>query len=411
MEPRILAGRYELTRKIGSGGMGTVWSARDTTLGREVAVKVLHEGLAQDTAFGERFRLEARNAARLAHPNVAAVYDTGDDEGVPFIVMELVDGESLHARIQREGPLPVRDTVSITRRILAALGHAHDRGLVHRDMKPANVLLTGGGGVKVVDFGIAKVAGGADITRTGALLGTAAYLSPEQAMGHEATHRSDLYALGCLMHAALIGEPPFGGDTPVAVAMRHTRDAVPPIRSRRPDAPPEVEAVVMRALEKEPSRRYASAAEMAAALEAAGPEATLPAGAPTVVMAASQPTTPLAGTEVLPRARAPARKTGPFLGIATAVLLAALVVWLLAAYLSNRGPGFLQAPLPTTTLEPEPTPSPTPTATPATPAPPDLELPGVTVGGSNPTPEPTETPVVEDTPPPDETPLEFPFDD
>lgn len=408
MEPRTLAGRYELTQRIGSGGMGTVWRARDVTLGREVAVKVLHEGLASDTAFAERFRREARNAAGLAHPNIVTVYDSGEHEGVPFIVMELVDGESLHARVQRDGPLPVREAVRIARAILGALAHAHARGLVHRDMKPGNVLLAGDGEPKVADFGIAKGLGdGADLTRTGSVLGTAAYLAPEQVWGQEATPASDLYAVGCLMYACLCGAPPFEGDSPVAIAVRHTRDPVPSLRARRPDLPLAIEQVVLRVLEKHPARRFASAAEMDAAL-AEPASITLPASAPTLVAPPPDATAPLPGTEVLPARRAPPSPAGRVLAVLAVLLLAGAVTWLLTAYLSNRGPGFLQGPLPTEAPAPTPAPTPTPTPTVApTPAPtgPVLRLPGIDLGSPDEddfdTPEPDDTPEpgAEETPP------------
>jgi serine/threonine protein kinase len=400
MQGRTLADRYELSERIGAGGMGTVWRARDTLLGRDVAVKILHEGLASDAAFAERFRREARAAARLGHPNIAAVYDTGEHEGMPFIVMELVDGESLHTRIKRDGPLSVRDTVGITRPVLAALGHAHARGLVHRDMKPGNVLISQSGDIKVVDFGIAKGVGeGTSVTRTGALMGTAAYLSPEQVEGHQATLQSDLYALGCLMFAALTGAPPYEGDSAVAVAMRHLRDPVPSVRARRPDVPVALERVLARSLEKDPARRYASAAEMDAALRKIAP-GTLPDTAPTVVMAAAGATTAVAGTEVITqqrqRSRPGAPRTGRVLGILAALMFAAAGIWLLVAYMSNR-PGTLDTPLPTESATPSlapsatapPTPSPTPSPTQTTQAPP-IDLPGLKLGTPDNTPTPDE---------------------
>src|SRR5687767_10667679 len=245
---RVLAGRYRLESKIGSGGMGTVWRARDEVLDRVVAVKILHEGLASDAAFAERFRREARAAASLSHPNVVAVYDTGDGEH-PFIVMEYIEGESLHNMLRRRGPLPVEDTARIARSVLAALAHAHSRGLIHRDMKPANVLFDASTGqAKVVDFGIAKgLEDTGGLTRTSGLIGTAAYLSPEQVSGHDATPASDLYAVGCLLYCCLTGEPPFSGTTPVAIAVKHLNEPVPSLRQRRPDVPPDLEAAIMRA--------------------------------------------------------------------------------------------------------------------------------------------------------------------
>ena len=421
MESKTLADRYELAERIGSGGMGTVWRARDTLLGRDVAVKLLHEGLASDAAFAERFRREARSAASLAHLNIVTVYDSGEHDGVPFIVMELVDGESLHARIRRDGPLSVRDTVRVARAVLAALGHAHTRGLVHRDMKPGNVLISQAGDLKVVDFGIAKGAGeGTSVTRTGALMGTAAYLSPEQVEGHQATPRSDLYALGCLMFAALTATPPYEGDSAVAVAMKHLRDPIPSVRQRRPDVPEEVELVVTRALEKDPGRRFATAAEMDAGLRRIAP-GVLPDTAPTIVMPAPDTTVAMSGTEVITQRREPRRRpmpppSGRLIGALAAMLLAAAAIWLLVAYMSNR-PTTLESPLPTepvptvsATLPPLTTPPATPPPTPPpTPAPtstqPALDLPGMDLGSTEEpppnTPGPTSTPFFpEDSPSP-----------
>lgn len=274
MPERIIAERYELESKIGSGGMGTVWKAKDRLLDRTVAVKLLHDALASDGVSAERFRREARAAASLAHPNLAAVHDTGEvadgeaESGIPFIVMEYVHGESLHDVLQRQGPLPVDDVVRIARSILAALGHVHERGLVHRDIKPANVLFDSQTGIaKVVDFGIAKgVDDGTVLTGTSSLIGTASYMSPEQLHGGHATPASDLYAVGCLLYCCLAGEPPFGGATAVTIAMHHLNDPVPPLRSRRSDVPAALDAVVMRALEKDPAHRFSSARAMDRAL-------------------------------------------------------------------------------------------------------------------------------------------------
>jgi len=411
MQGKTLADRYELLERIGSGGMGTVWRARDTLLERDVAVKLLHEGLASDAAFAERFRREARAAARLGHPNIAAVYDTGEHDGVPFIVMELVDGESLHARIKRDGPLTVKDTVRVVRPVLAALNHAHSKGLVHRDMKPGNVLIARSGDVKVVDFGIAKGVGeGTSVTRTGSLMGTAAYLSPEQVEGKQATPSSDLYSLGCLMFSALTGAPPYDGDSAVAVAMRHLRDPVPSVRDRRPDVPAPLARVVEQALEKDPGRRFASAAEMDAALRRISPS-SLPDTAPTVVMAAPDTTVAVsAGTEVIaPAARRPQRpgppRTARMIGALAGVLFAIAAIWLLVAYLSNRSATTLDTPLPAQSATAPPTASFTappstapPTSPPPTPAPtqaPPVNLPGIQLGPAPtaaPTPQPTPTP-------------------
>ncbi len=277
MRERTIAERYELESRLGTGGMGTVWKAKDRLLDRTVAIKLLHDDLSADVESMQRFKREARAAARLSHPSVVTVHDTGEtpsdepfvDDEIPYIVMEYVEGESLHDLIKR-GPLPIEGVVRIAHSILAALAHAHERGLVHRDIKPANILLDSKTGVaKVVDFGIAK---GLDdrsaLTQTKSLIGTASYMSPEQVKGENATPASDLYAVGCLLYCCLAGEPPFGGDSAITIAMRQLNDPVPPLRSRRPDVPASFEAVVMKALEKDPARRFASAQVMDQAVAA-----------------------------------------------------------------------------------------------------------------------------------------------
>jgi serine/threonine-protein kinase len=381
VDSKVLAGRYELAERIGGGGMGNVWRAHDTTLGRDVAVKLLHEGLAADATFVARFRSEARAAAKLTHPNVVAVYDTGTHEGIPFIVMELVVGESVHGLISRVGPLPVEETARIARGILSAIAHAHDRGLIHRDVKPANVIMDESSlDPKVADFGIAKgLEDTGGLTRTSGLIGTAAYLSPEQVSGRPATPASDLYAVGCLLYACLSGDPPFGGATPVAVAMRHLHDRVPPLRDRRPDVPPDFEAVINRALEKDPARRFGSASEMARAVAATG----LGAGpAPTVIEAVTLPVGPGVGTAPLPvrppterirRPKPPPSPAGRILATLTAVLIAAAAVWLVLMALPDREPVDTQPALPTlgptlapSTPVPTEAPTPSPIATPST---------------------------------------------
>lgn len=423
MAARVIADRYELETKIGSGGMGTVWLATDRLLGRSVAVKLLHEGLSSDAAFGERFRREARAAASLGHPNIVAVYDTGEADGVPYIVMEHISGESLHQVLSRKGPLAVEDTARVARSILGALAHAHGRGLVHRDMKPANVLFEAGTGqAKVVDFGIAKgLEDTGGLTRTSGLIGTAAYLSPEQVNGEQATPASDLYGVGCLLYACLAGDPPFGGTTPVAIAMRHLRDPVPSLRARRPDLPPEMEAVILRSLEKEPSHRFASAMEMDAAVAATGladraaSEPTVvavPDDQPTVAGAMrSHPARPVtatvAGTEVVDRPASAASYR--WLPALTAFLVVAAAAAVIALWLQSRPTPLEEAqlptPAPTLAPTPEPTPEPTPTPgpqTPAAPRTPVLDLPGI--GGigapADPTPAPTAAPQASPTPSP-----------
>lgn len=379
METRVLADRYELIERMGSGGMGTVWRARDRTLGRDVAVKLLHEGLAADTTFAQRFRQEALSAAKLTHPNVVAVFDAGEHDAVPFIVMELVEGPSLHAILAEHGALPVSEVARVGRAVCSALAHAHGRGLIHRDMKPANVLLEEGSREpKVADFGIAKgLEDSAGLTRTGGLIGTAAYLSPEQVSGQPATPASDVYAVGCMLYASLVGEPPFGGTTPVAIAMRHLKDPVPSLRERRPDVPAAFAAVVHRALEKDPAKRFADAQEMERAIIDSG----LGGGAPADLDVAA--TVPVVGTGPLPvraaterMAAAPSRGHGSpravrVLAILSALLIAAAAVALAVTYLQSRQPD-VRAQIPTAaptsegqsaTREATPDPSPSPVVT------------------------------------------------
>jgi serine/threonine-protein kinase len=374
MDPRTIGERYELRDRMGSGGMGTVWRAHDRSLGRDVAVKLLHEGLASDTTFAQRFRGEARAAARLTHPNIVAVFDTGERDGIPFIVMELVAGPSLHTILSRHGPLPITETARIGRAITSALAHAHGRGLIHRDMKPANVLIEDASREpKVADFGIAKgLEDSAGLTRTGGLIGTAAYLSPEQVSGRPATPASDLYAVGCMLYACLVGEPPFGGgqtpQTPVAVAMRHLHDPVPPLRDRRPDVPEDLAAVVHRALSKDPAQRFASAAEMERAIVdtglALGPAADL-AAAPTVPVRGTAPTPVRTQTQAIDRPPPPRPRAVRVLATVSALLIAAAVIWLTATYFANRRPLVdQQFPSQAPTLAPStPTPAPSPSPT------------------------------------------------
>jgi eukaryotic-like serine/threonine-protein kinase len=269
---RTLAGRFHLESEVATGGMGTVWRARDEVLGRPVAVKVLHQRLARDPDVLERFRLEAVAAARLSHPNVVRVFDTGVDDGVCFIVMELFEGTTLDREIHGQGPLPGAEAARVVGSVLRGLAHAHRQGVVHRDVKPANVLIDRGGLVKVTDFGIAKAAfATSDLTTTGQLLGTARYLAPEQVTGGDVDHRADLYATGVVLYESLTGRPPFEGATHIATAtMRLNSDPRPP-GALRPGISRRLEAVTMRALARDPDDRFQSADEMSAALDRATP--------------------------------------------------------------------------------------------------------------------------------------------
>jgi eukaryotic-like serine/threonine-protein kinase len=275
--PLLLAERYALGSAIARGGMATVWRARDEVLARTVAVKILHPHLSDDESFLERFRREAYAAARLTHPNIVSIYDTGfdrDEHGGErhYIVMEHCGGGTLSDLAkQAGGKLPAEDVADIGIAICDALEYAHAAGIVHRDIKPANVLRSDGGGIKVGDFGIAKAATEArDITTTGTILGTVTYLSPEQARGEEPDARSDLYSLGVVLYELLVGRVPFQGESQVATALMHVNQAPKPLRSVIPSVPKEIESVVMRALAKDADDRFASAGEMRDALFASG---------------------------------------------------------------------------------------------------------------------------------------------
>ena len=260
-EGRVLAGRYELRRVIGRGGMAEVHAAYDHTLGREVAIKLLLERFREDETFTRRFQDEARHVARLNHPNLVAVYDTGADQGQPYIVMELVEGRSLQQAIAAGGLTEDR-ALEVVADVCSALSYAHERGLIHRDIKPGNILLADDGSVKVTDFGIARAVDNETVTRTAAVLGTAAYLSPEQAQGLGVDARSDLYSLGVVLYESLTGQQPFAGDSPVTVAYQHVQEQPRPPRELDPSISPAAEAIAMRALAKNPVNRYQSAGEM-----------------------------------------------------------------------------------------------------------------------------------------------------
>jgi len=260
-----LAGRYVLDSPLASGGMAEVWRAHDEVLGRPVAVKVLHEHLASDEGFLDRFRREAVTAARLSHPGVVRVFDTGVDGELCFIVMELYEGATLADRL-KDGPIPPEEAARIARGMLDGLAHAHEHEIVHRDVKPGNVLFHGGH-VKLADFGIAKAAFGGDLTTTGSLLGTARYLAPEQVDAAAVDHRADLYSVGVVLYEMLTGRTPFEADTAIAEAtLRLTEEPTPP-GALRGGIPRGLEEVVMRALARDPDRRFQSAAEMRDALD------------------------------------------------------------------------------------------------------------------------------------------------
>ena len=277
----VAGGRYRVERTLGTGGMAVVLQARDGELDRPVAVKLLAENLARDETFRERFLREARLAAGLSHPNVARVFDAGEDGGRPYIVMELVDGETLADVIVRRGRLPAAEAVALAIQACEGLEHAHGEGLVHRDVKPQNLLLREDGTLKIVDFGIARALEATRLTQAGTILGTAAYLSPEQAAGEEVTAAADLYSLGAVLYELLTGRTPYTFETLAELAHRQATEPIEPLRELAPDVPSGLEDVVMRCLARNPAYRPSSAAELAELLRAArGTEGTTAATRP-----------------------------------------------------------------------------------------------------------------------------------
>jgi serine/threonine protein kinase len=345
---QLLDERYELGPWVGAGGMSEVFEGYDRNLGRRVAVKLLKADVADPRA-RERFEHEARAAASFTHPNAVSVYDVGEVGTRPYIVMELVEGPNLAGVLSGTGPLPVREAVRITDQVLAALGAAHARGLVHRDVKPGNVLVMENGSVKLADFGIAKAVSDASggLTMTGQVMGTPKYLAPEQAAGRATTARSDLYSAAVVLYEMLAGAPPFEGDAPVAIALAHQQAPIPSLAARRAGLPPALVATVERALEKDPARRFPSAEAMRAAL------ASGTAGTPTAPYTAT-PTEVLRGD-----ARPPRRRRWPWAVLGLLALAGAL---LLALALTNRDEG----PGPAVSGEPTTTTSTTTTTTPPT---------------------------------------------
>jgi eukaryotic-like serine/threonine-protein kinase len=299
----LFAKRYRLERKLGSGGMADVWLAEDTELGRHVAIKILHERYANDEQFVERFRREATHAAGLSHPNIVSIYDRGASEGSYYIVMEYVEGRTLKELIISRGPCPVPVAISYTRQILAALRYAHRNGIIHRDIKPHNVIVDREGRVKVADFGIAR-AGVSQMTEAGSIIGTAQYLSPEQARGAPVDESSDLYSTGIVLYELLTGVVPFTGETPVETAMKHLSAPPTPPSELRHEIPEDLDLVVLRALAKEPADRYRTAGEMDRDLELVArgePVGQETANAATVVLAGAGALEPTAATRIVRR--------------------------------------------------------------------------------------------------------------
>jgi len=369
--PTTLADRYELTRVVGRGGMGEVWAGRDLRLGRDVAVKLLSPHLASEPGVRGRFEVEARAAAGLNHPNVVAVYDSGEHEGTPFLVMELLPGRTLADELT-EGPLDPERARAVGAEVLAALAASHRAGVLHRDIKPGNVLLAADGTAKVADFGIAKSTEALDLTSTGTIVGTAAYLAPERLLGQPATAQADLYAVGVLLYEALSGRKPFEADTPMGL-MRAVEASDPvPLAEARPGLDASLVATVERAMAKDPGLRFADADDMAAALRI--PPAAAGAGAMTVPNVVGPRTRVLTAppppVERLPVA---AVRTGGRRRGAVAVVMVLLLV-AVVGFLATRGgdpaptPTAPTSTAPPATIAPTPTPTPTPTTVAVRPA-------------------------------------------
>jgi len=313
----LFDGRYRILRKLGSGGMANVYLAEDEDLGRRVAIKILNERYAADESFTERFRREAKSAAALSHPNIVSVYDRGDADGRPYIAMEVIEGRSLKELIIASDSLPISQALEYAKQILHALRFAHRNGIIHRDIKPHNILLGAEDRLKVADFGIAR-AGASQMTEVGSIMGTAQYLSPEQARGAPVAAASDLYSVGIVLYEMLTGKTPFNGDTPIEIAMKHLNEAPRPPSDLRPDIPPELDQIVLRSLAKEPHDRYEAAEEFSADLDRVeaglpvSPETTAAATAVLTGLPLTEATQVLptnAGTRVLPpRPTAPTRR-------------------------------------------------------------------------------------------------------
>ncbi len=358
--PEVVADRYEVGDRLGAGGISDVFAAYDRRLDRRVAVKFLRTGIG-DVRARARFEREARMAASFNHPHAVAIYDVGERDGQPYLVLELVDGLSLSQMLAERKQLEPGEAVAIADQVLDALGAAHAQGLVHRDVKPGNILLTREHVAKLADFGIAKAVADAtgSVTMTGELIGTPRYLSPEQVAGQPATPWSDLYAVGVVLYEMLAGAPPFSGETPIATALAHQHEPVPSLASRRAGLDPRLVAVVERALEKDPSRRFADAAEMRGALAFSPvvvPEDAATLAGATMLADGATPTQTLPAP-VEPAHPAPARTDrgkAPWAWIAGALVLLAVVLGSLAAgvFSSGNGDNLVSSAGPTTTAVP-----------------------------------------------------------
>jgi eukaryotic-like serine/threonine-protein kinase len=338
-----LNGRYRLEARIGSGGMSTVYRAFDEILERQVAVKLMNREIASDSDQLERFRREARAVAQLSHPHIVGVIDAGEDDGRPYIVLEYVEGETLKERIRRQGRLPITESVAYAIEIARALGVAHARHIVHRDVKPQNVLIDQEGSAKVTDFGIARTLEEDGLTADGRVLGTTDYVSPEQALGQHVSGQSDLYSVGVVLYEMLTGEVPFKGESQVAVAMKHVREQIPDVQAKRPEVSAALAAVIDTATAKREDDRYADDAEMIADLEDVLAIEAARAGSAT-----GEVTTVLRTLPSRTQSRVPMRMRHPAVVIVALLVLAAIVVGA-GVFLADRthhGAGKLPQPAP-----------------------------------------------------------------
>jgi eukaryotic-like serine/threonine-protein kinase len=353
--PEMIAGRYELGELVGSGGMGEVYAGRDTKLDRAVALKFLRKDMASQEDLRSRFEAEARAAGRLSHANVVGVFDTGEHEGNPFIVMELLSGRTL-ADEATNGPADEARARQVCREIVSALKASHAQGVLHRDLKPGNVLLCQDGSVKVGDFGVAKMAEGMDLTQAGMMLGTPAYLAPERIEGEPASPATDIYSVGVMMYEFLAGRKPFDADTPLGMIRAIQEEQVPSLTELRPDLDPAFAAVIGRAMARDPAIRYASASEMEAALiepvvQPATGDATLPQGVPNPTMVMETPGNPGGTNPTVVSTPAARRKSNPWdrltrrnkMGVVIAAALLLFTLILVRSF-SNETPAVSPAP-------------------------------------------------------------------
>ncbi|CAN5754205.1 hypothetical protein BH23ACT12_BH23ACT12_19070 [soil metagenome] len=387
-QPTLIHDRFEIDSLIARGGMATVFKGTDLTLGRTVAIKVLSDDLAQDPSFVTRFRLEAQAAASLTHPNIVAVYDTGSDGETHYIVMEYLEGRTLHQILNEDGTVPPEEVASIGANVAQALAEAHEKGIVHRDVKPGNIMIGRNGAAKVMDFGIAKAATAGNLTQVGSILGTVAYLSPEQARGEPVDGRSDIYSLGALLYQMLTGSLPLKGDTYAEMVHKLNNQDPSPPSDTNPAIPKKLDAVIMRSLAKDPADRYQTGTEMATDLmesiredPAQGTAAYLPfqAGTDKTAVAPVVPARREEATRVIPASAPVGRRQAPppannmgktLIGVAAIIALLAIAFVMFSSLDNTRTLDPDPTPTAGVTSAPAPAPRPAPAPAPAPPPPP-----------------------------------------